>query len=191
MNVEWMLIRGSGMVAFALLAAATVWGLLVSTKVLGVLAKPKAITWFHESLAIGALLATGIHIAVLSMHDFVEFSWAEILVPGVSDWRKGAVALGVVSLYGLVIVTGSFYVKKHIGQRAWRSIHFGSLGVFLAALLHGIASGTDTRTPLAVGLYLGSAVVVGCLVCLRLSSLGTARSPRASDQSESELEPAR
>ena len=39
-----------------------------------------------------------------------DFTRAEILVPGVSDCRSGAVAVSVVALYGLVIVVGSFYV---------------------------------------------------------------------------------
>ena len=35
MSVEWMIIRGSGIAAFAALSAATIWGLLVSSKLLG------------------------------------------------------------------------------------------------------------------------------------------------------------
>ncbi len=65
MNIEWLAIRGSGLVAYALLAGATIWGLLVSTKVMGSM-KAKQVTWFHESLSIGALLATGVHMYALS-----------------------------------------------------------------------------------------------------------------------------
>jgi sulfoxide reductase heme-binding subunit YedZ len=178
MSLEWMIIRGSGIAAFAALSAATIWGLLVSTKLLGKLVKAKPLTWFHESLGIAALVATAVHIGVLSIHDYLDFSWAEILVPGVSDWRSGAVTLGVVALYGLVIVAGSFYVKKHIGQKAWRLIHFASLGVFLASLLHGITAGTDTRTPFMLGLYLGSAFAVAALVGLRITAHEDASAPR-------------
>ncbi|MGD2043166.1 MAG: hypothetical protein PVJ28_05890 [Acidimicrobiia bacterium] len=170
MSLEWMIIRGSGIVAFAALSAATIWGLLVSTKLLGSVVKAKPLTWFHESLGIAALVATAVHIGVLSVHEYLDFTWAEILVPGVSDWRSGAVALGVVALYGLVVVVGSFYVKKHIGQKTWRLIHFASLGVFLASLLHGISAGTDTRAPLMLGLYVGSAFVVAALVGVRMTS---------------------
>lgn len=169
MSLEWMIIRGSGIVAFAALSAATIWGLLVSTKMLGRLVKAKPLTWFHESLGIAALVATAVHIGVLSVHEYLDFTWTEILVPGASDWRRGAVSLGVVALYGLVIVVGSFYVKKHIGQTTWRLIHFASLGVFLASLLHGISAGTDTRAPLMIGLYVGSAFVVATLVGIRMT----------------------
>lgn len=172
MSMEWMIIRGSGVTAFAALSAATIWGLLVSSKLLGRLVKPKALTWFHESLGIAALLATLVHVVVLSTHEFLEFTWDEILIPGVSDWRRGPITFGVLSLYGLTIVVGSFYVKKHIGQRTWRRIHFTSLGVFLASLIHGVSAGTDTRSPMMVGLYLGSAAVVGVLLRARMSGAG-------------------
>lgn len=177
MSLEWMVIRGSGIVAFAALSATTIWGLLLSTKMLGRLVKAKPLTWFHESLAVAALLAAIVHIVVLSVHDFLDFTWTEILVPGMSDWRPGAVAFGVVALYGLVIVGGSFYIKKHIGQKAWRTIHFASLGVFLSALLHGVLSGTDTGSPLMIGLYLGSAIVVVSLVATRLTAVEEERAP--------------
>ncbi len=172
MSIEWMVIRGSGIVAFAALSAATIWGLLVSSKLLGRLVKAKPLTWFHESLGIAALLATLVHVIVLSVHDYLDFTWSEILVPGVSDWRRGAVALGIVAGYGLAIVVLSFYVKKFIGQRAWRLIHFASTGVFVASLVHGITAGTDTQTPMMIGLYVGSTLAVVALMAFRVGTTG-------------------
>jgi hypothetical protein len=168
MNVEWLIIRGSGIAAFALLSAATIWGLLVSSKLLGKLVKAKGLTWFHESLGIGALLSTAIHVFVLSIHDFLEFTWFELLVPGQSDWSPLAVAFGITAMYGLVIVVGTFYVKKWLGQKMWRAIHFGSIGVFVSSMIHGIAAGTDTMAPMMIGLYAGSAGVVTVLIAFRL-----------------------
>lgn len=169
MSLEWIVIRGSGVAAFALLSAATIWGLLVSSKLLGRIVKAKPLTWFHESLGIGALLATVVHVVVLSTHDFLDFTWIEILVPGTSDWRPLPTSLGVVSLYALIVVVGSFYMKRFIGQKVWRSIHFASFGLFISALLHGMLSGTDSGSPLILGLYAGSAIVVFALVGQRLA----------------------
>jgi hypothetical protein len=75
MNLEWLVIRGSGIVAFALLSSSVIWGLFASTKFLGNLTKAKALTWFHESLGISALLATVIHMVGLSIHEFLPFTW--------------------------------------------------------------------------------------------------------------------
>lgn len=180
MSLTWILIRGSGIAAFGLLGAATVWGLLTSTKLLGKRVRAKPLTWFHESLGIGAVVATLAHIFFVSVDEFVEFSWTDILVPGSSNWRPHAISLGVMAMYGLVLVTVSFYFKKRIGQRVWRTIHFASLGVFVAATLHGIIAGTDTHNPLVASVYLGFALTVGLLIGVRLS--GRRGSPVQSHQ---------
>lgn len=184
MSVEWLLIRGSGILSFALISASVIWGLLVSTGLVGRLVKVKALTWFHESLGIAALVAALVHVVVLSMHDYLKFTWAEILIPGESDWRPLAVAFGIMALYALLVVVISFYVKKRIGHKTWRAIHYASFGVFLASMLHGITAGTDTRAPIVLGLYLGSALAVGALMAVRLrnpspSSPAVVRAPRA------------
>ena len=168
MNIEWIVIRGSGLVAFGLLAASTIWGLMVSTKLFGRAVKAKPLTWFHESLGLGALIATGVHMVALTMDQYVDFGWIDVLVPGVASWEPTAVALGVTSFYGLAVVTLSFYVKGIIGQKAWRTIHFLAFGTFTAALIHGVLAGTDTANPLATGLYVGSGVLVVGLLILRI-----------------------
>lgn len=168
MSAEWMIIRGSGIAAFALLSASVIWGLLVSSKLVARFVKAKPLTWFHESLGIGALLAALVHVFVISIHDFLDFTWVEILIPGRSDWRPLPVAFGALAMYGLVVLVVSFYMRKWIGQKRWRAIHFSSLGVFLASLLHGIQAGTDTSNPIVLGLYAGSTIVVFALVAHRL-----------------------
>ena len=180
MNIEWIVIRGSGLVAFGLVAASTIWGLIVSTKLFGRAFKAKPLTWFHESLGLGALVATGVHMVALTMDQYVEFGWVDVLVPGVASWEPTAVALGVTSFYGLAVVTLSFYVKGLIGQKVWRTIHFLAFGTFAGALVHGILAGTDTTNPIVTGLYAGAGVlVVGLLIVRIVLQRGTtADSPR-------------
>ncbi len=168
MNIEWMVIRGSGIVAFALLAASSIWGLLVSTKVLGRAVKAKPVTWFHESLGLGALIATVVHMVALTMDNYIEFGWLDVLVPGMASWNSMAVSFGVMAFYGLAIVALSFYVKGVIGQKAWRTIHFLAFGTFLATLVHGIMAGTDSGHPAVVGLYFGSTLLIVALVAIRV-----------------------
>ena len=175
MSIGWIVIRSSGLIAFGLLAAATVWGLVLSLRV-----RPrsaKSMTLAHEALSVGALVATAVHMVALWLHDYLEFTVDELLVPGVSDWRPVAVAWGVVAFYGMVVVTVSFYLRSHIGQRQWRLLHFASFGVFVGALVHGVLAGTDTQHTAVLALYGSAVVAVAVLVAMQLSSL-TARAPR-------------
>lgn len=192
MNIEWMIIRGSGIVAFALLAGSSIWGLLVSTKLLGRAVKTKPVTWFHESLGLGALIATVVHMVALTMDDYIEFGWADVLVPGMASWNSMAVSLGVMAFYGLAVVALSFYVKGVIGQKAWRTIHFLAFGTFLAALIHGIMAGTDTGHLAVTGLYFGSTLLIVALVVIRViqQRAGIDRPAARKPTGGRELEPA-
>jgi len=72
-------------------------------------------------------------------------------------------------------VVGSFYVKKWIGQKMWRAIHFASIGVFVSSMLHGVTAGTDTMAPLMIGLYVGAAGLVAALIAFRLLKVAPSR----------------
>mgnify|MGYP001814035370 FL=1 len=108
MNLEWMLIRGTGLVAYLLLAASTIWGLALSSKLFVRLVKAKPLTWLHEGLAVGALLATAAHLFFLWSDDFIEFGPRELFVPGASAWEPLAVAFGIMAFYAALIVSASF-----------------------------------------------------------------------------------
>ncbi|MDH3540417.1 MAG: ferric reductase-like transmembrane domain-containing protein [Acidimicrobiia bacterium] len=176
--MTWLIIRGSGLAAFGLLAASTIWGLLVSSGFLARLVKAKALTYMHESLAIGAILATFVHLAALSMDQFVEFGWRELFVPGASNIEPMGVAFGIIALYSMIIVSASFYVRKHIGQKAWRYIHFGSFGIYLATAVHGLMTGTDSPNHYVQGLYIGSTAIVIALTAVRVAAGGAKSRPQ-------------
>lgn len=189
MSVEWMLIRGSGIVAFALLAGATIWGLLISTKVLGRVVKAKPVTWFHESLGLGAVLATVLHMIALGADDFIHFGWRELLVPGASVWSPLAVTFGVMAFYAMLIVSFSFYLKGFIRQSVWRAIHYLSFGTFLAAMLHGVLAGTDRTHPVVYGLYVATGTIVFVLTAIRVAQASSPEQPRRSSVSERRATP--
>lgn len=181
MSVEWLLIRGSGLVAYGLLAASMAWGLFLSMR-----ARPRAVkslTVVHEGLSVGALLATIVHMVALWSHDYLEFTLTELFVPGTSDWRPISVAWGVMAFYGMLIVIPSFYLRSRITQRYWRLLHFGSFGVFLAALVHGLLAGTDTGHPVVLAMYITTVSAVIILLGMRVArELGVDNQPPNTDR---------
>ncbi len=168
MNWTWLIIRASGFIAFGLLAASAMLGLLVSTKLFERRFPAKTLTRLHESVSLGSLLATVIHMGALWRDEFIGFGLNSLLVPGAAVWQSLAVSLGVVAMWGALVVTASFYVKKYVGRRMWRALHFGSFGVFVAALAHGVMAGTDTGNPIALALYVTAAAGVAVLTVARI-----------------------
>lgn len=191
MNLEWMLIRGTGLVAYLMLAASTIWGLALSSKLFVRIVKAKPLTWLHEGLAVGALLATGAHLFFLWSDDFVEFGPRELFVPGASTWEPLAVAFGIVAFYAALVVSASFYVKKWIGQAAWRTIHFLAFGTFAAAAFHGVMAGTDTQHPAVLSMYVATIAIVVLLLVVRVGQEMAAPATAAkTDRSASSETPA-
>jgi predicted ferric reductase len=85
-----------------------------------------------------------VHGAVLLGDRYANYTPAQLLIPFGSPLARLPVGLGQIGMYGLVLVVASFFIKQQIGRKTWRLIHFGSFAVFFLALIHGLASGTDT-----------------------------------------------
>ena len=87
-------------------------------------------------------------------------------------------AAGQVGFYLMAIVVGSFYVRRRIGQRAWRTLHYLTFLAFLAATAHGVSAGTDSGTPWAWWMYVGSTIAVVFLFTYRITKAAVGRSSR-------------
>jgi len=100
----WYVARAAGLVSWALLAAATLWGLALSTRALGDRPRANWLLDLHRWLGGTALAFTGVHVVALLADQYVHFGVAEILVPFTSSWHPVAVAWGVVAAYLLLAV---------------------------------------------------------------------------------------
>ena len=70
----------------------------------------------------------------------------------------------------MLIIVASFYVRRLIGHRTWRAIHFATFAVFLLALLHGLFAGSDTSQPWALVIYWVSGLLVAALTTWRFTT---------------------
>jgi len=164
----WYLTRASGLVLFGLVAASTALGLLISTRLGNRLAERAWFFELHKFSSILGLAFLGLHMAVLLPDPWTNFRVVDLLLPGVSAWRPLAVALGVLAMYGTVIGVATFYVRRFIGYRSWRLLHYTTFATFFLAMLHGAAAGTDSVEPLVRLYYAAGGLLVSGLVLYRL-----------------------
>jgi hypothetical protein len=83
-------------------------------------------------------------------------------------------ALGIVAGYLALAVWLSTELRPRIGYAWWRRLHGLAFAVYALATVHGLATGSDTRTAWGLGLYAGSALLVGSLLGVRLlTPIGT------------------
>ena len=167
-SLPWLFERLFGFLAYLAIAGSVVYGLLLSTKLLDQLAHRPVSFLLHKDLAAIGVGLAAVHGLLLGLDRTVPFSLAQILVPGSAPHATVAVAFGQVSLYLALVVTGSFYVRRHIGHRAWRALHYLTFLVFLGATVHGIAAGTDSGSGWAQAIYLVAGTTVAFLLVYRI-----------------------
>lgn len=177
-SLPWLVERLAGFLAYFALAGSVVYGLLLSTKILDAIAHRPITFNLHQDLASFGLGLAGIHGALLALDKSVPFSLPQIAVPGLAPYAPLAVAAGQGAFYLMAAVIASFYVRRTIGQRAWRLLHYLTFLAFVGATAHGLAAGTDSGSAWAWWIYVGATVPVVFLLTYRILVSRGARSAR-------------
>jgi methionine sulfoxide reductase heme-binding subunit len=155
----WLLARASGLTAYALLAASVLAGLVLKSRPFRSL-KPAAVTDTHRFLALLGLSAIALHGATLLLDQTIHLRPLALLVPGASPYRPVPVGIGVLAAELMLLVYASFALRRRIGTRNWRRLHWATYAIFAAATVHGLASGTDSAQPWAFAIYLAAVASV-------------------------------
>jgi methionine sulfoxide reductase heme-binding subunit len=164
----WYLSRAAGISAYLALALSVVWGLLVSTAVADAwIARARSIH-LHRWISAVALGFVAAHGLVLVGDPYVRFDAVDLLVPFVSAYRPLAVGVGMLAAYVAVAVFGSIWLRRRIGQRAWRLVHYLAFPMLGLVTLHGLLAGTDSASPWMRMIYLAVSAIIIWLSMYRL-----------------------
>jgi len=166
--VTWETARAGGFVAYVLLTFAVSAGLVLRNR-WQTARWPRLVTnEVHGYLSLLALVFIAVHVLAVLFDRFTRFGLAEVLVPLASHYRPLWMGLGTVALYLLLAVWISSKLRQRIGYRVWRGLHVLAYGVYGAATVHGLGTGSDSRTIWALAVYGASVTLVGGLTARRL-----------------------
>ncbi len=188
-RLPWYATRLLGLLSWLAIAGSVIWGLLLSTGILDAIAHRAVSFTLHQDLSAYGLGLALVHAAILMIDRSVPYSPLELLVPFAGPYRPIWVGIGQVTLYLTIVVLGSFYVRKRIGQKRWRTLHYLSFLAFVGATVHGLMAGTDTAAPLIRWAYAIAGAIVAFLFVYRIvlavaarafpqATLPTTRTPR-------------
>ena len=150
----WYLSRASATVAYGLLWLSMALGLIITNKLARVWPGGPIAFDLHQFASLMGLAFALFHALILMGDKYINYDLAQVLVPFNSTGYKPVwVGLGQIGFYLLAIVSLSFYMRKRLGNRTWRLVHYLSFLMFALALLHGIFSGTDTTVPAIRAFY--------------------------------------
>jgi hypothetical protein len=169
-HIWWYVARSSGLVAWMLLTASVLWGVVLTTRLLGKRATPAWLLDLHRFLGGLACAFTATHVAGLVADSYVHLGAAAVLVPLASPWKPVAVASGVLAMYLLVAVEATSLLRRRLPARLWRRVHAASGALWLMATGHTLTAGTDVGHPVVQWVALGSVLAVLFAGMVRLLS---------------------
>lgn len=168
-EVTWTVARAGGFTAYILVTLSVALGLALSMHWQSARRWPRLVnSELHNFVTLLSLVFVVVHILAVWIDPFTRFGFAEVFIPFVSHYRPFWMAFGIIALYLGIAVALSTLIRPRIGYLWWRRLHLLTLVLFVLVTAHGIATGSDTRSWWGMLIYLGSVVLVGGLLCVRL-----------------------
>jgi predicted ferric reductase len=177
-SVFWFLSRSSAWASYILLWSAMLLGLMITSKTARIWPGGLEAFELHKFVSLLALGMSLLHAFILLADSFISLSLSQLLIPfAVDAYQPFWVGIGQLSVYTLGLLCLSFYIRRRIGQRGWRLLHFLSFLAFFGVLLHAANSGTDSGTPAATLVFVTSSASILVGVMYRVMNAGS-RTPR-------------
>jgi hypothetical protein len=144
-SAYWYLARGSGVAALLLLTASVVLGLLNSLRFASAPRWPRfAIDTLHRDISLVVIALLAVHIITSVLDTFAPIRLIDAVIPFASTYRPLWLGLGALSFDLLVALVVTSLLRRRLGYRAWRAVHWLAYASWPIAVLHGLGTGTDT-----------------------------------------------
>ena len=143
----WLASRASGIVALALISLSVMLGLAMAGRVSRNPRLRRTMIAVHEQAALAGLIAIAVHAITLLGDKWLDPGVAGILVPFRMDHAPLYTGLGIIGAYLAAALGLSFYFRRRIGARRWRSLHRATILVYVLAVIHTLGAGSDASTP--------------------------------------------
>ena len=170
----WYLTRGSGTVALLLLTVSVLLGVANTTcwKTSG---WPRFIVYgLHRNVTLLALAFTVIHVLTTIVDSFAPIGLVDAFIAFLSPYRPFWLGLGTVAFDLLLALIATSFLRRRIGTRAWRAVHWLAYASWPVSMLHSLGTGSDARQGWLLFLGVACGVAVLAAVLWRLARAPTA-----------------
>lgn len=168
-NVLWYVTRGTAFVSLALLTLSVAGGILNSVRWRSDSWPRFAVQQVHRNGSLLGVAFVAVHVVTAVVDPFAKLRVTDALIPFTSSYRPLWLGFGVIAMELLVALVITSLVRGRLGFRAWRAVHWLAYVCWPIALVHGMGTGTDTRTAWGLLLDVACAGVVLVAVVWRIS----------------------
>jgi DMSO/TMAO reductase YedYZ heme-binding membrane subunit len=144
-SAYWYLARGTGAVSLVLLTASMVLGIVGSVRFTAPRWPRFAIDSVHRDVSLLVVVVLVIHIVTSVLDGFAPIRLFDGVIPFVTPYRPIWMGLGTLSFDLLLAIAITSMVRRRLGYRAWRAIHWLAYASWPVAVLHGLGTGSDVK----------------------------------------------
>ena len=166
--------RSAGIVAYLLLSGSVILGLATTTR----LVTGRDVRVLHERIALLALGAVAAHALLLLPDGWLQPKLYEVLIPFTTGYRPLWTGLGILAAYGAVGLSLTYYARRRLGSRRWRTAHRFIPIAWALAAAHVIGAGTDAVSLWLEAILAATIAAIAVLLAQRWLS-GRERPPAA------------
>ncbi len=162
MAAAWYLARGTGIVLLVLLGLVVALGVATrSGRALPGLPR-FVLTMLHRSTSLLVLALLTVHVTTMVLDPYAGIGVLDVVVPFRAAAHPLAYGAGTLALDLLLAVTATSLLRRHIGPRVWRAVHWIAYACWPLSVAHGLGGGTDAGRPWMLGaVALSAALVLG------------------------------
>jgi sulfoxide reductase heme-binding subunit YedZ len=168
-SAYWYLARATGMVSLVLLTASVVLGVLGPLRVSAPPRWPRfAIDTLHRDVSLLVVVLLAVHILTSVLDSFTSISLINSVIPFTGSYRPLWLGFGALSFDLIIALVVTSIFRRRLGYGAWRAIHWLAYASWPVAVLHGLGSGSDTKSWWALALTVACVVAVAVAVWIRV-----------------------
>ena len=158
----WYFARGSGVVSLVLLTVVVALGIGARSGRTAFGLPRFAVSLLHRNAALLAVVFLVGHVVSLLFDPYAQLRLFDLFLPFAGSYRPVWQGLGTVAFDLLLALVVTSLLRRRIGARAWRAVHWSAYLCWPVALAHGLGTGTDNGTwwLWAISLTCVAAVVV-------------------------------
>jgi methionine sulfoxide reductase heme-binding subunit len=171
----WYLTRGTGAVALLLLTASLAFGIADVARWSSPRWPRFVIDAVHGTLSLAAVVLVGAHVVTSVLDPFAPIRLTDAVIPFAGRYRPVWLGLGAVAFDLLLALIVTSLLRRRIGARAWRAVHWTAYACWPLALVHTLGTGSDVRRGWMLILALGCTAVVAVAIGVRVAATAPRR----------------
>jgi Ferric reductase like transmembrane component len=175
-SAYWYLTRGTGTIALILLTLSIALGVANIRRLRTENVPRFVIERVHRNISLLAMAFVAIHILTSVLDRFAPVTVANAVIPFSGSYRPLWLGFGAVAFNLLIAVVITSLLRRRFGYRAWRVTHWAVYASWPLAFLHGLGTGSDTKTGWML-LTAGGCVIVMIVAVVARATAGWPHHP--------------